>query len=190
MPSSLHHSATMRHGPAVPTTRPPRPSPRTNTGAPRSLNTSTGRGGRSARPTSPPAPAAGRRPRAPTAQRATGRRAERQRAGVAAVVVEAEREIDARAADTRKTEPRERTLDEAAQHEQERLEVVERVLERQRLLHRRGQRLGSERPLVDPARRTHERRARGAEPRGDFGGGQAGEIAEPMDAPALERARD
>src|SRR5258706_14325362 len=49
--ASVHHSATVRHGPALATTRPPSaPSPMTRSGAPEeSQRTSAVRGGRSAR---------------------------------------------------------------------------------------------------------------------------------------------
>src|SRR5256885_1037736 len=171
MPSSFHHSATMRHGPAAPTTRPPRPSPRTNTGAPRSLNTSTGRGGRGARAASPPTPPARGRPPGAAGEGGHGTPHATPGRGARA---------------TGGGPPRAG----AAKQEGGGLGVCGRVPGRRRLLPRGGQRRGGEGPLVDPARRTHGRRARGAERRGDLGGGQAGEIAEPMDAPALERARD
>ena len=118
------------------------------------------------------------------------RRGEGQCAGFAAAVVEAERERDARTADAGEAEPGDRSLDQPAQHEEERLEAVERVLERHRLLHHGGQRLGRERPLVLAACRTNERRPGRPEPGGHLGDGQAGEVAEPVDAPALERGRD
>src|SRR5206468_3077298 len=81
-------------------------------------------------------------------------------------------------------------LDEAAQHEEERLERVERVLEADRLLERAAERLGRERSLVLAARGAHQRGAGGAEPRRHLGDREPRQVAEPPDAPALERGGD
>src|SRR5207253_2528337 len=97
---------------------------------------------------------------------------------------------EARDADAREPEGRNGALDEAAQHEEERLERVERVLEADRLLERAAERLGRERPLVLAARGAHQRGAGGAEPRHHLGDREPRQVAEPPDAPALERGGD
>ena len=66
--------------------------------------------------------------------RVARRRRQVERAVVAAAVVEAERETESGAADAVETEPRHDPLHQRAQHEEQRLERVERPLERHGLL--------------------------------------------------------
>src|SRR5581483_226064 len=98
---------------------------------------------------------------------------------VAAPVVESEREAEARDADPVEPHADDGTLEEGAQHEEERLERVERVLEPDRFLDRSGDGLRGERALVLATRRADEGGAGGAETRRHLGDRQPGEIAEP-----------
>jgi hypothetical protein len=118
------------------------------------------------------------------------RRDERDGARVAAPIVELEREAELGAARPREADALDRAQDHAVEREQQRLDVVDRVLERHRLLDRAGERLRRERPLVLAARAADERGAGGAEPRRDLFDGQPPQVAERADAPARERLGD
>src|SRR5262249_50914800 len=115
---------------------------------------------------------------------------ERYRALVAAPILEVEADPDARDADTVEPDPGERPVHEPAEDEQERFHRVERELEGDRLLDRAAERPGREWPRVLAARRAHELGTRGTEPRRRLGDGEARELAEAADAPALERGRE
>src|SRR5262249_5892320 len=113
-----------------------------------------------------------------------------ERAHVATAIVEAEDQADARAADAVEPEARDRPLDETAEHEEQRLQRLDRVLEGRRFLDvGRGWR-GSEGPGAVAARGAGKLDAGGAEADRDLGAGEAGEIAEPVHAPAGERPGD
>src|SRR5262245_36593940 len=113
-----------------------------------------------------------------------------ERAHVASAIVEAEDQADARAADAVEPEARDRSLDGPAEHEEQGLQRLDRVLEGHRFLDvGRGGR-GSEGPGVLAARCAGELDAGGAEADRDLGDRETGEIAEPVHAPAGERPGD
>ena len=107
-------------------------------------------------------------------------------ARVAAAVVEVEGQVELPAADAVQADAFECALDQATQDEQQGLDRVERVLERQLLADGAVGWCRREGALILAAGGRDQRGTAAAQPGGDLGGRQPGEITQTMHAPTRE----
>ena len=116
-----------------------------------------------------------------------GRRGQRDRAGVAAVGIEREHGLEARAREGLRLEAADETLERGVREKEKRLERGERPLELHALGEggRRDARL--ERPRIDAARGGVQGAADLAETARDFALGKLREVADRVQSPAVER---